>query len=546
MTIAICDGCPGPGYWERDNSHYPTPMSLYLWNLFVPAHDKGRRMGLDRYGCVLEGLDFALVKGRLYTRARPVESAAELERRGRIAEEALAAKLWRRDRAAWREIGHSFRCRLLAFARQDPSCLDSNALHDQLIALRDIFVEGVIQHFDQQPASMFVVGDWVRRTCEWTGAATSEVLAVLRNSSCESADYLRAISRLAESLRSNPAASAFVREHAADPGVQIEELRKISPEIRKALDAYLDEYADRIVTGFDITDSTLRELPQFIMSIIASQLDSTRHPAADVNVLGAEEKLCSLVPSQHRSEFDEGLQEARSAYGLHDEDVRITYLWPLGLIRRAVLVAADRLVSRGGLRSACDVFQLAPDELHRLLLGGSCPTAEEISQRSAQWRDWAHDEPPAAYGERELGLPEHLLTPAAARVSAAFNFYLAEMEARAKPSPQGSWSVLVEGLAASPGRYEGKARIVRGPADFGKLLRGDVLVARTTSPAFSIILPIIGGVVTDRGGALCHAAIVAREFGIPAVVGTNQGTAKIPDGAQVLVDGDRGFVTVRL
>ena len=114
---------------------------------------------------------------------------------------------------------------------------------------------------------------------------------------------------------------------------------------------------------------------------------------------------------------------------------------------------------------------------------------------------------------------------------------------RLKPSP---WSVLVEGLAASPGRYEGKARIVRGPADFGKLSRGDVLVARTTSPAFSIILPIIGGVVTDRGGALCHAAIVAREFGIPAVVGTNQGTAKIPDGAQVLVDGDRGFVTVRL
>ena len=546
MTIAICEGCPGSGYWERDNSHYPTPMSLFLWHLFVPPHDKGRRMGLERYGCALEGLDFALVKGRLYTRARPVESAAELQRRGKIAEAALAAKLWRKDRAAWREIGESFRRRLLAFARQDPSRLDSNALHDRLMALRGIFVEGVIQHFDQQPASMFVVGDWVRRTCEWTGAATSEVLAVLRNSSCESADYLQAISGLADVLRPNPAASAFVREHAANPAVQIEELHKISPEIRETLDAYLDEYADRIVTGFDITDLTLRELPQFVMSIIASQLDSTQCSTADVKISGAEETLRSQVPANHRSEFDQGLEEARSAYGLHDEDVRITYLWPLGLIRRAVLVAADRLVSRGALRSAEDGFQLAPDELHHRLLGGSSPTAEEISERSAEWRDWARDEPPAAYGEREPGVPEHLLSPAAARVSAAFNFYLAEMEARAKPSLQGSWSVLVEGLAASPGRYEGKARVVRGPADFGKLSRGDVLVARTTSPAFNIILPIIGGVVTDRGGALCHAAIVAREFGIPAVVGTNHGTAKIPDGAQVLVDGDRGFVTVRI
>jgi pyruvate,water dikinase len=328
--------------------------------------------------------------------------------------------------------------------------------------------------------------------------------------------------------------------------VQIEELHKISPEIRETLDAYLDEYADRIVTGFDITDLTLRELPQFVMSIIASQLDSTQCPTADVKISGAEEKLRLKVPANHRSEFDQGLEEARSAYGLHDEDVRITYLWPLGLIRRAVLVAADRLVSRGALRSAEDGFELAPDELSHLLAGGSSPTAEEISERSAEWRDWARDEPPAAYGEREPGVPEHLLSPAAARVSAAFNFYLAEMEARAKPSSQGSWSVLVEGLAASPGRYEGKARIVRGPADFGKLSGGDVLVARTISPAFNIILPIIGGVVTDRGGALCHAAIVAREFGIPAVVGTNHGTAKIPDGAQVLVDGDRGFVTVRI
>jgi pyruvate,water dikinase len=77
---------------------------------------------------------------------------------------------------------------------------------------------------------------------------------------------------------------------------------------------------------------------------------------------------------------------------------------------------------------------------------------------------------------------------------------------------------MVAGLAASPGRYEGWARVVRNPADFGKLSKGDVLIAHTTSPAYNVILPMIGAVVTDRGGALCHCAIVAREFGIPAVL----------------------------
>jgi rifampicin phosphotransferase len=122
---------------------------------------------------------------------------------------------------------------------------------------------------------------------------------------------------------------------------------------------------------------------------------------------------------------------------------------------------------------------------------------------------------------------------------------LAEMDGRAQTS-HSSWSLLIEGLAASPGQYEGTARVVRGPGDFERVSHGDVLVARTTSPAYNVILPIIGGVVTDRGGALCHAAIVAREFGIPAVVGTSLATTKIPDGAHVLVDGDRGFVTVRI
>jgi pyruvate,water dikinase len=83
---------------------------------------------------------------------------------------------------------------------------------------------------------------------------------------------------------------------------------------------------------------------------------------------------------------------------------------------------------------------------------------------------------------------------------------------------------------------------VRGPEDFDRLQQGDVLVARTTGPAFNVVLPLLGAIVTDRGGQLSHAAIVAREYGIPAVVGTREATVKFTDGARVRVNGDKGIV----
>jgi pyruvate,water dikinase len=101
---------------------------------------------------------------------------------------------------------------------------------------------------------------------------------------------------------------------------------------------------------------------------------------------------------------------------------------------------------------------------------------------------------------------------------------------------------VLTGLAVNSGVYEGPARLVNGSADFGRIRQGDVLVARMTSPYFNVVLPMLGAIVTDRGGQLSHAAIVAREYGIPGIVGTRDATAKIPDGARVRVDGTTGEV----
>jgi pyruvate,water dikinase len=103
---------------------------------------------------------------------------------------------------------------------------------------------------------------------------------------------------------------------------------------------------------------------------------------------------------------------------------------------------------------------------------------------------------------------------------------------------------VLHGLAASKGVYEGPARRVSTASEFVRIAKGDVLVTESTTEAFNILLPLLGGIVTDNGGLLSHAAIVSREYGIPGVVGTREATQRIADGVRLRVDGDAGEVTV--
>ena len=88
-----------------------------------------------------------------------------------------------------------------------------------------------------------------------------------------------------------------------------------------------------------------------------------------------------------------------------------------------------------------------------------------------------------------------------------------------------------------PASTKGRPRIINGPQDFNRLQQGDVLIALNTGPSFNVVLPLLGAIVTDCGGQLSHAAIVAREYGIPAVVGTLAATTTFADGARVRVNG---------
>ena len=177
-----------------------------------------------------------------------------------------------------------------------------------------------------------------------------------------------------------------------------------------------------------------------------------------------------------------------------------------------------------------------------LLNGGEGPSADELASRAEYRATHSAKDAPAFLGDPPQPPPDPSgLPPAMARLMRAMGIAMGEVFGSSDAQHEED---LLRGLAASQGVYEGPARCVSGPSEFGRIVQGDVLVTESTSEAFNILLPLLGAIVTDNGGLLSHSAIVAREYGIPGVVGTREATERIQDGTRVRVDGDAGEVTV--
>jgi rifampicin phosphotransferase len=197
---------------------------------------------------------------------------------------------------------------------------------------------------------------------------------------------------------------------------------------------------------------------------------------------------------------------------------------------QALLYAGRWLTARGDLPHPYEIFWLYPAEvLAALRAQDKGEYGELIAQRKAEFSHWnALQTPPY------IGLPDPQL-PAAGQPKTR--------SVAGGSHEQSSTSNTLVGQAASSGRRSGRARVIHDAASLPAMAAGDVLVAAQASPLWTSIFPVLAAIVLDMGGPGDHTAITAREFGIPAVFGTSQATHRIPQGAWVTVDSDRGTVT---
>jgi rifampicin phosphotransferase len=236
------------------------------------------------------------------------------------------------------------------------------------------------------------------------------------------------------------------------------------------------------------------------------------------------------------------LDEARLMYRLRDERGVYSDIWASGIMRRAALAGGRRLADRGRIDDPEHFTDAGFEEMESLLSGSGEPSAEELAGRFQYRMTFTAKQAPPVLGPPPSPPPDPSgLPPGAARVMTATGIAMGALFGSSEAPHE---EHVLRGLAASGGVYEGPARRVSERADFNRIVRGDVLVTESTTEAFNILLPLLGAIVTDAGGLLSHAALVAREYGIPGVVGTRDATDRIADGAIVRVDGDAGEVTV--
>ena len=229
-------------------------------------------------------------------------------------------------------------------------------------------------------------------------------------------------------------------------------------------------------------------------------------------------------------------------YSLRDERGVYSDIWASGLMRRAALEAGRRAAERGRVGDPTLIVDASLDEMCALVTGNGAPSEDELVARAEYRRTHTAKDVPPSLGDPPPPPPDLSgLPPAPARLMRAIGIALDMLFGSSTAEHEED---KLRGFAASKGVYEGPARLVSGPSEFGRIQKGDVLVTPATTEAFNILLPLLGAIVTDNGGLLSHSAIVAREYGIPGVVGTREATERIADGVRVRVDGEAGEVTV--
>ncbi len=341
---------------------------------------------------------------------------------------------------------------------------------------------------------------------------------------------------LARSIGASESAQRVLRA-AASPAEALDALAA-DPHVGANTRAYLDAVRFRSI-GYDVGDLSAGEMPQLLVEAIrAAVAGAAAAPQDDAKLA----EIKPRVPAEHVAEFEQRLGEARLINRLRDERGVYADGWGTGLARRALLEAGRRLYRAGKLADPAHAVDMDAAELAALLRGEPGPSAEEVAQRY-RWRmsRTIEDAPPLLGPSPAPPPPLESLPPAARRGARAVGAVMVNLFQ--VPDTENTDTVL-HGLAVNAGMYEGRARVVDVDTDFASIKHGDVLVTRMTSPYFNVVLPLLGAIVTDRGGQLSHAAIVAREYGIPGVVGTREATRLIPDGARVRVDGKTGEVTL--
>ena len=417
---------------------------------------------------------------------------------------------------AWLERCHRILTPLVErIEGEDLAALDDHALLDRVRALRQTQALLTPSRFGCAIPRIAVADGALVTLLRWAAGRDRGARLhtdLLSGIPCVSRDAGRDLDRLAATIHDTPDLARIYRD--SSPECIGDRLRE-SAAGRALLDdlaAYLRTYGYRQISmplpGFP----PLRETPEVVHGMLkglsqperdgrAEEDDDARQTAARAD-LAAGRGLRPRVFGRLALRF---VPAARAGVSVREDSHFYLFMVVGAAMRRVLLEEGRRLVGRGVLAEPDDVFYLEIDELD-----GVDP-----------------DEVPNLVARRKAG-----------RAGALDGYTVVPADLLER----GNDATAIRGTPASRGTAVGPVRVIHDESEFGQLTSGDVLVCRFTNPAWTPLFSLASAVVADAGGAGSHAAIVAREYGIPAVMGTGNATSLLTDGQRVRVDGDNGTV----
>ncbi|MGD2248635.1 MAG: PEP/pyruvate-binding domain-containing protein [Candidatus Methanofastidiosia archaeon] len=293
------------------------------------------------------------------------------------------------------------------------------------------------------------------------------------------------------------------------------------------LSAFMDEYGDRCSEELELSTPRWEEDPNFVLSMVANFLDSDANPAKTMEEqkkmrLKATERIRKKLSKNPLEAllFEKMLQKTQQ-YIVVRENLKTTWMKGLSTIRTLYMAIAEKLVKEGILKSKEDIFYLKATEVSDII---------SDNLRKGQFEDHIEERKREKEKCKYLEVPEVIVGEPPP---------IEELKFTVESEEQ------LEGTGCSHGMVTGKARVVLNPRECSKFKEGEILVAPITDPGWSPLFVTAGGLVMELGGTLSHGVIIAREYGIPAVVGVKNATKIIKTGQTITVDGNKGIVYIR-
>ncbi|HLO34738.1 MAG TPA: PEP-utilizing enzyme, partial [Candidatus Deferrimicrobium sp.] len=371
------------------------------------------------------------------------------------------------------------------------------------------------------------------------GAVDEELLGRLQNSASDrNWDSIEALWKMKNEVRDDPELrAAFGAGDAEAIAAALRASGRGRRFVAERIGPYQREFGWHAVWSHEFVFPTVREQLEPVLDLIKGYLDSDYDYPAAIEAMRKDIDAASREILQGLS--GDALEEMRAA---NATNIRMAPLTPdhhfyidqgaNAHVRLVLLAVGRKLVEAGRLDRADDVMFLRYNELRMLIGDASALDARGLvaTRRAERERSQAL-QPPNWIG---TATPSQLAFPY------LVNWGYPERFHQGRPKAEGP----VIGIAASPGVVEGIARVVMTVDEFDDVAEGDILVCQMTNPAWVVLFTRIAGLVTDTGGTTSHPAVLSREFGIPAVVGTSVATKRIRTGDRIRVDGSAGSVEI--